>query len=544
MRNNQPVTQKEYKFPSHHRLISSTDKRGVIKHCNKEFIEASGFSREELIGKNHNLIRHPDMPAPVFKEMWRTLESGQCWLGLVKNRRKNGDHYWVSAFVTPVYEGTTISGYESVRVPALPDEIARASSIYERMQAGKSAIGATKRFMQTAGRVWPSLLIGLLLAIVMGVMTGLVPSLITLVAIGVLTVAQDMKSRSEWNELLNLSPESYHNEVVAQSYFPDAPHLAQAKLAMGCELARTRTALARIKDASDGLEHISSTTHEQAENTSAAVVQQNQATQQIASAVTQMSQAIQEVAERVESNAKSSQTAAENVNRGNQKAEEAMQAIVSLRKAVESISETVTELAQSTSDIGEAANIISTIAEQTNLLALNAAIEAARAGEQGRGFAVVADEVRTLASKTRESTDKIHNIITELAERSDRAVRVSTEGLASAEHGSAIVEETRGALLEINNAVKGIADATVEMSSAVEQQSTVAEHINKQLVEVADGAAETQRSSEASLAASDDLRQTVNQVHELITRFSTNRRVGEQLHPLANRHHSYFLSAR
>jgi aerotaxis receptor len=336
-----------------------------------------------------------------------------------------------------------------------------------------------------------------------------------------------MKNRSEWNELLNLSPESYHNEVVAQSYFPDAPHLAQAKLAMGCELARTRTALARIKDASDGLEHISSTTHEQAENTSAAVVQQNQATQQIASAVTQMSQAIQEVAERVESNAKSSQTAAENVNRGNQKAEEAMQAIVSLRKAVESISETVTELAQSTSDIGEAANIISTIAEQTNLLALNAAIEAARAGEQGRGFAVVADEVRTLASKTRESTDKIHNIITELAERSDRAVRVSTEGLASAEHGSAIVEETRGALLEINNAVKGIADATVEMSSAVEQQSTVAEHINKQLVEVADGAAETQRSSEASLAASDDLRQTVNQVHELITRFSTNRRVGE-----------------
>ena len=113
------------------------------------------------------------------------------------------------------------------------------------------------------------------------------------------------------------------------------------------------------------------------------------------------------------------------------------------------------------------------------------------------------------------------------SERSDRAVRVSTEGLASAEHGSAIVEETRGALFEINNAVKGIADATVEMSSAVEEQSTVAEHINQQLVEVADGASETQRSSEASLAASHDLRATVNQVHELILRFSTDKRVGE-----------------
>ena len=527
MRNNQPVTQKEYKFPKHHRLISSTDKRGVIKHCNQEFIEASGYTRDELIGKNHNLIRHPDMPSPVFKEMWRTLESGQSWLGLVKNRRKNGDHYWVSAFVTPVYEGNSISGYESVRVPALEDEIARASEVYARLQSGKSPIPATTQLSQMIGRLCPTLLIGVLLVISLGATSGLVPALIALGALLISTFAQDAKSRSEWNGVLSLSPESYSNDIVAQTYFPDAKHVAQAKLALGCELARTRTALTRIKDASAGLEAISNTTHEQAESTSAAVVQQNQATQQIASAVTQMSQAIQEVAERVESNAKSARSAAENVSTGNQKAEEAMQAIVSLRKAVESISETVTELAQSTSDIGEAANIISTIAEQTNLLALNAAIEAARAGEQGRGFAVVADEVRTLASKTRESTDKIHNIISELAERSDRAVRVSTEGLASAEHGSNIVEETRGALFEINNAVKGIADATVEMSSAVEEQSTVAEHINQQLVEVADGAAETQRSSEASLAASNDLKNTVNQVHELILRFSTNKRVGE-----------------
>ena len=148
MRNNQPVTQKEYKFPTHHRLISSTDKRGVIQHCNDEFVEASGFSRDELIGKNHNIIRHPDMPSPVFKEMWRTLESGQSWLGLVKNRRKNGDHYWVSAFVTPVYEGETIVGYESVRVPASNAETRRASGVYARLQQGKSAVSATSRFTQ------------------------------------------------------------------------------------------------------------------------------------------------------------------------------------------------------------------------------------------------------------------------------------------------------------------------------------------------------------------------------------------------------------
>ena len=313
---------------------------------------------------------------------------------------------------------------------------------------------------------------------------------------------------------------------MAQTYYADVDYIAQAKLALGCELARTRTALTRIKDASEGLEDIAVSTHSQAELTSKTIIQQNLATQQIATAVTQMSQAIQEVAERVESNAVSAKTAATNVQMGNDKAEEAMQAILSLKGAVESISDTVTELAQSTSDIGEAASIISSIADQTNLLALNAAIEAARAGEQGRGFAVVADEVRTLASKTRVSTDKIHNIIQELVDRTERAVKVSSEGLVSAEHGSAIVEETRGALQEINNAVSGIASATVEMSSAVEEQSTVAEHINQQLVDVADSAEETQKSSEASLKVGRDLRDTVNQVNGLIARFNTDKRTG------------------
>jgi aerotaxis receptor len=526
VKKSQSVTQREYKFPSHYRLISSTDKRGVIQHCNDEFVEASGYKREDLIGKNHNIIRHPDMPSSVFKEMWRTLESGQSWAGLVKNRRENGDHYWVSAFVTPVYEGGKAVGYESVRVHAADEKIARASSIYARLSAGKSPIPFAAKLGQTLSPMLPMIVVSLLLLIAIGFTAGLLPLGVTFIALLIMMVWQSAKSRSYWREFLSLSPASYSNALVAQTYYADVDYIAQAKLALGCELARTRTALTRIKDASEGLENIAVSTHSQAELTSKTIIQQNLATQQIATAVTQMSQAIQEVAERVESNAVSAKTAANNVQMGNDKAEEAMQAILSLKGAVESISDTVTELAQSTSDIGEAASIISSIADQTNLLALNAAIEAARAGEQGRGFAVVADEVRTLASKTRESTDKIHNIIQELVDRTERAVKVSSEGLVSAEHGSAIVEETRGALQEINNAVSGIASATVEMSSAVEEQSTVAEHINQQLVDVADSAEETQKSSEASLKVGRDLRDTVNQVNGLIARFNTNKRTG------------------
>lgn len=525
MRNNQPITQKLYTIPNNYRLISSTDKRGVITHCNTEFIEVSGFEKEELIGKNHNLVRHPDMPSGVFREMWKTLESGKIWMGLVKNRRKNGDHYWVSAFVTPVFERNQVVGYESVRVPASNEEIARAEYRYKRLREGKSSTSAGEMAVYYSKDYLPMLVTGIpatLLAATFGSPLAAISTAAAFVVCGLWMAA---KTKSGWQEILKLSPNSYTNQVVSQTYFDDHGTRSRAKLALGCELARSRTALARIEDATDGLNDVANSTHHQAETTSAAVVQQNQATQSIASAVHQMSQAIQGVSDRVENNAESARSASTNVEAGNAKADEALSAIRALKEAVASISNTVQELAQSTNDIGEAASLISTIADQTNLLALNAAIEAARAGEQGRGFAVVADEVRSLASKTRESTDKIHNIIHVLAERSERAVRVSNDGLASAEQGTRIVEDTRQTLADINTAVSVIADQTVEMASAVEEQSSVADHINQQITEIADGAKDTQRASEASLAGSMKLRDTVNQVHSVITRFTNKSNV-------------------
>lgn len=525
MRNNQPVTQKLYTIPQHYRLISSTDKRGVITHCNDEFVEVSGFSSDELIGKNHNIVRHPDMPPGVFREMWDTLSAGNIWMGLVKNRRKNGDHYWVSAFVTPVFENSQITGYESVRVPALPDEIARAEYRYERLREGKSSTSTGELAVHYMKNYLPFIVMGLITVAALFATTGVLPAVIAAAGFALCSFWMASKIKGDWQALIDISPDSYSNPVVSQTYFADFGNRSRAKLVLGCELARSRTALARIQDAAAGLDTIANTTHQQAEITSTAVVQQNEATQNIASAVNEMSQAIQSVSERVDMNADSARSASKNVEAGNQKADEALSAIMALKEAVSSISVTVQELAQSTNDIGEAASLISTIAEQTNLLALNAAIEAARAGEQGRGFAVVADEVRSLASKTRESTDKIHNIIHVLAERSERAVRVSNDGMASAEQGTAIVEDTRKTLADINQAVSVIADQTFEMASAVEQQSSVAEHINQQVVEIADGAKDTQRASESSLDASQRLRKTVNEVHSVITRFTNKRNV-------------------
>lgn len=125
MRNNLPVSQQAYEFPRDQTLVSVTDLKGRITYCNAAFIAVSGYSKEELLGQPHNIVRHPDMPEEAFRDLWATIESKHPWTGLVKNRRKNGDYYWVNANATPMLDGEQITGYLSVRTaPAHTDDLA------------------------------------------------------------------------------------------------------------------------------------------------------------------------------------------------------------------------------------------------------------------------------------------------------------------------------------------------------------------------------------------------------------------------------------
>ncbi|EWH01275.1 methyl-accepting chemotaxis protein [Halomonas sp. BC04] len=138
MRDNQPVTQREYILDERHLLITRTDLEGRITYANEPFIEASGFSHEELIGANHNLIRHPDMPSEAFADLWQALKRGETWQGVIKNRRKNGDHYWVKATVTPIIENGQCLGYTSVRTAVAPDVATATARAYERLRSGRT----------------------------------------------------------------------------------------------------------------------------------------------------------------------------------------------------------------------------------------------------------------------------------------------------------------------------------------------------------------------------------------------------------------------
>src|SRR5574343_434616 len=154
MKNNQPVSQREVPFPSGCYLVSRTDLKGIITHANDAFVNISGFSRAELIGSSHNIVRHPDMPEAAFGDLWATVKSGLPWRGIVKNRCKHGDFYWVEAFVVPLKQNGQITGYMSVRTPAPRDKRAAAEAAYQAAGQKGPLPTTGKRTLSLRARLW------------------------------------------------------------------------------------------------------------------------------------------------------------------------------------------------------------------------------------------------------------------------------------------------------------------------------------------------------------------------------------------------------
>ncbi len=250
-----------------------------------------------------------------------------------------------------------------------------------------------------------------------------------------------------------------------------------------------------------------------------AVHHQQMQTSSVASAMEQMEAATHSVAASAENTVSASDMALQESTDGASIAQQAITAIEQLQQHIEQATGVIQKLDSQSQNVGRVLEVIQKIAEQTNLLALNAAIEAARAGEQGRGFAVVADEVRTLASRTHNSTEEINVIIAELQGDAKDAVTVMTQALDAAGAGVEQVQRCNTALTNINEEVRVINDLNHQVANAVREQSEMASSVEHSITEISRGADETAERSEHLNRVSDELAQLSQQLEQMINRF-------------------------
>ncbi len=484
MRNNQPVSNREVDVLDDQAIVSKTDLHGNIVYVNPYFTEISGYAEDELIGAPQNILRHPDMPAEAFADLWASIKGGTPWTGIVKNRCKNGDHYWVRANITPIREHGKTIGYMSVRVKAERHQVAEAEEAYQAIRTGD---GHGIR-IKNGQLIRPGLLhlLARLSHVSLGMRIWLATSVVNVLQLGVCVAAL-------------MGDEGHRYAIFGATFLGLLINVFLWYTLRASVLLPLRQALDGARSIAAGDLTASFETHatDEVGQLLRALQQMNSnliatirdvrvnvetmavATRQIAAGNADLSgrteaqaASLEETASSVEQFSATVKQNADNSAQANELAVSASHVAVQGGEIVADVIATMDEINTSSRKIVDIIGLIEGIAFQTNILALNAAVEAARAGEQGRGFAVVASEVRNLAQRSATAAKDIKNLI-------DVSVGKVSAGMVQVDRAGATMKQVVTSVQQVTAIMREISVASHEQSIGVDQVNSAIAHMDQ-----------------------------------------------------------------
>ncbi len=536
MKTNLPISQVEVPFPKGRYIVSRTDLKGMVTYANDTFIDLSGFSRDELIGKNHNVVRHPDMLPGAFAWLWDTIKEGRPWRGIVKNRCKNGDYYWVDALVVPVLKNNQTIGYMSVRTEPTRQQVAEAEALYRQLKEGKAKIPTPTAWMRTSLKakltgfaLW--LIAAQIITLgagVIGPLLGLTPGTVALtqnllgisgVVAGVWLLAIQGKMMTIINNIsgrLDNIAQGDLTDVIPLHRVDELGKLNDSLVTMQTHL---KAMMAEIAEAADQVGTNADVLSAEMDQTRRVTEVQSDAASSIAAAVEQLVASVNEIADSAQQAAQAVAASHGLLNEASQRMSESQTASQNVVATVNGAGQTMSELFQSIFAIDRVSQVIRGIADQTNLLALNAAIEAARAGESGRGFAVVADEVRKLAENSSKQTAEITASVQEIQRITQIAVTTMEAAGGHVAGADTAVTAARAGLDAVAHHGDEVAAISQHIADGTRQQSSAGNEIAKQVEGIVGGIDQTASSIAEVTGKTLQMKETSSRLRELIAYF-------------------------
>ncbi|MDY0111246.1 MAG: methyl-accepting chemotaxis protein, partial [Candidatus Krumholzibacteria bacterium] len=498
---------------------SRTDIHGNIVYVNQDFVNVSGFTEAELIGAPQNIVRHPDMPVEAFADMWKCLRAGKPWTGMVKNRCKNGDYYWVEANAAPIFDGDAIVGYTSVRLKPSREQIQTADAAYRalrsgdqtlRVEAGKAVRRSWRaHFQWLRVRSLKAQLIAASTAVAlmffgMGVLswfaaqgaTGWAQAVAVLAGLGVplAVLCGWLAYRSVVKPLVDIRREIQRlsaSDLTSHVESKGLEELSGITDSLRILQVNLRWAIGQIKESTDVV--------------NAGAIEIASGNTDLSGRTESQASSLEETASSMEELTSTVKQNAENSNHANRLVTSTTQIATHGSEVVGEVIRTMASIKESSRKIADIIGVIDGIAFQTNILALNAAVEAARAGEQGRGFAVVASEVRSLAQRSAGAAKEIKALI--------------EDSVGKVETGRTLVDEAGSAMDDIMTSVQLVADIIGGVATASHEQSAGIEQVNQAVGQMDEMTQQNAALVEEAAAAAESLQSQAGKLAELVATF-------------------------